>query len=149
MMSYWLLVLAATMFGLYNVFIKMSADHIQAVLGAVVLQFVAAFIGLGLLLYMQRSGSEPLHVSMRGVSLAVLAGVAIGVVEILTFIIYGHGIPVAVGNPLIIGGSLLVTTSIGIIALRETISPLQLTAIILIAGGIGLLAVGASRSVPS
>lgn len=38
-----LLFLAALMFGLYNVFIKLSSDHIQPVLGAVALQFVAAF----------------------------------------------------------------------------------------------------------
>ncbi len=44
-MPYILLTLAAVMFGLYNVFIKLSADHIQAVFGAVVLQFVAAFVG--------------------------------------------------------------------------------------------------------
>lgn len=148
-MSYWLIVLAALMFGLYNVFIKLSAEHIQAVLGAVILQFVAAFIGLGLLLYMQRSGGEPLQVSVRGIGLAVLAGVSIGVVEIATFFIYGQGVPVAVGNPLIIGGSLLVTTSIGVFALREVMTPIQLTAILMIAGGVGLLAIGAARSVPS
>src|SRR5690625_4201318 len=85
-MTYGLLALAALMFGLYNVFIKMSADHINAVLGAVVLQFVAAFVGLGLLLYMQASGGGTLQVSTRGLGLATLAGIAIGLVEIFTFI---------------------------------------------------------------
>lgn len=148
-MSYGLIAVAAVMFGLYNVFIKVSSNHIQAVLGAVVLQFVAAFIGLGLLLYMHRTGGEPLHASAKGIGLAILAGVAIGLVEIVTFLIYGLGVPVAVGNPLIIGGSLLITTSIGVVALRETMNPMQLIAVILIAGGVGLLALGATRSVPS
>src|SRR5690625_735699 len=143
-MVYGMLGIAALMFGLYNVFIKLSADHIQAVLGAVVLQFVAAFMGLVLLLYMQRQATEPLFVTSRGVTLAVLAGIAIGLVEILTFFIYGRGIPVAVGNPLIIGGSLLVTTSIGVFALREMLSPLQIIAIFIIVGGETLLAVGAN-----
>ena len=40
-MTYGLLALAALMFGLYNIFIKLSAEHIQPVLGAVILQFVA------------------------------------------------------------------------------------------------------------
>ena len=104
-MPYLLLALAAVMFGLYNVFIKLSADHIQAVLGAVILQFVAAFLGLGLLLYFKQSQQLVLYVTPRGISLAVLAGVAIGVVEILTFVIYGRGVAVAVANPLIVGGS--------------------------------------------
>lgn len=140
-----LLALAAIMFGLYNVFIKLSADYIQAILGAVVLQFVAAFLGLGLLLYMKQAAGLQITATPRGVTLAVLAGVAIGLVEILTFIIYGRGVPVAVGNPLIIGGSLVVTTGIGILLLRETITPLQLIAIVMVAGGIGILAWDAMR----
>lgn len=141
-----LLGLAAVMFGLYNVFIKLSADYIQAILGAVVLQFVAAFLGLGMLLYMKYAAGLQITATSRGVSLAVLAGVAIGLVEILTFVIYGRGVPVAVGNPLIIGGSLVVTTGVGILVLREWVSPVQMVAILLVAGGIALLAWEAMRT---
>lgn len=141
-----LLAVAAVMFGLYNVFIKLSADYIQAILGAVVLQFVAAFLGLGLLLYMKYAADLQISATPRGVSLAVLAGVAIGLVEILTFVIYGRGVPVAVGNPLIIGGSLVVTTGIGVAILREALSPVQLVAVLMVTAGIGLLAWEAMRS---
>src|SRR5690625_801505 len=141
-----LLALAAVMFGLYNVFIKLSADHIQAILGAVVLQFVAAFVGVGLLFYMKHTEAIQISATAKGVWLAVAAGVAIGLVEILTFIIYSRGVPVAVGNPLIIGGSLVVTTGIGVLLLRELLSPLQLFAIVLVIGGIGLLAFEAARN---
>lgn len=139
-----LLLLAALLFGLYNVFIKLSSDHIQPVLGAVVLQFVAAFLGSGLLYYLYRTGTT-LHVTARGVWLAVAAGVAIGLVEILTFMVFARGVPVAVGNPLIIGGSLIVTTGIGLVALREVLNPVQMLAIGLIIAGVGLLALGAAR----
>src|SRR5690625_7871959 len=111
------------MFGLYNVFIKLSADHIQAVLGAVVLQFVAAFMGLAWLLYLQTTQSGSLAYNSRGLALAALAGVAIGLVEILTFFVYGRGLPVAVGNPLLSGGSLLLTTGVGGVLLREALRP--------------------------
>ncbi|HLS51345.1 MAG TPA: hypothetical protein VK032_05050 [Burkholderiaceae bacterium] len=141
-----LLALAAVMFGLYNVFIKLSADHIQAILGAVVLQFVAAFVGVGLLFYMKHTEAIQISATAKGVWLAVAAGVAIGLVEILTFIIYSRGVPVAVGNPLIIGGSLVVTTGIGVLLLRELLSPLQLFAIVLVIAGIGLLAFEAARN---
>ena len=86
-----------------------------------------------------------LHVTPRGVSLAVLAGVAIGVVEILTFVIYGRGVAVAVGNPLIVGGSLLVTTGIGWLLLRETLNPWQVFAVLCIVGGVAVLAWQAGR----
>ncbi len=141
-----LLALAAVMFGLYNVFIKMSASHIQAILGAVVLQFVAAFVGLGLMFYLKVSQSVSMHATPKGVALAISAGIAIGLVEILTFIIYGKGVPVAVGNPLIIGGSLVVTTGVGILFLRESISLIQLVGILLIIGGLLILALNAGKS---
>lgn len=147
-MPYVLLAVAAIMFGLYNVFIKLSSEYIQPVLGAVVLQFVAAFLGTGLLFYMHRTGTE-LHASARGIWLAVAAGVAIGLVEILTFIVFGRGIAVAVGNPLIIGGSLIVTTGVGVVLLREVLNPIQLVAVVLIITGVALLALGAARTVPA
>lgn len=145
MVALWIVV-AAVMFGLYNVFIKLSADDINPILGAVVLQFVAAFLGLGLLLATQMpSGGMPFW-SGRGLLLATLAGIAIGLVEILAFFIYGRGVAVAVGNPLIVGGSLIVTTGTGVLLLRESVSPVQALAISLIAGGVLLLAWSAARS---
>ncbi len=143
-MTYILVAVAALMFGLYNVFIKLSAAHIEPVLGAVVLQFVAAFFGLALLLYMRSNGSV-IYSTGKGVLLATLAGLAIGLVEILTFYIFSRGMPVAVGNPLIIGGSLLVTTGVGYFLLREQLSLPQLLAIGLITGGVALLGWSAAR----
>lgn len=145
MIALWIII-AAVMFGLYNVFIKLSADDINPILGAVVLQFVAAFIGLGLLLASQAQSDSPLIWSGRGLLLATLAGVAIGLVEILAFFIYGRGVLVAVGNPLIVGGSLVVTTAIGVFLLRETINLAQVAAILLITGGVLLLALTAART---
>lgn len=144
-MTYWLVSLAAVMFGLYNVLIKLSADHIQAVLGAVVLQLVAALVGLGLLAYLHWGTPTELSISGRGLLLSALAGVAIGVVEIASFAIYGRGLAVAVGNPLIVGGSLVVTTGVGYFLLREHLDPLQLVAVALIFIGIALLAWGSAR----
>lgn len=139
-MPVFLIFTAALMFGLYNVFIKLSAGHINAVLGAVVLQFVAAFLGLGLLLYQQAGSAAPLQFNRVGLVLAVAAGVAIGLVEILTFVIYGRGVPVALGNPLIIGGSLVVTTLVGIVLLKEGASGVQAAAIGMIILGVAALA---------
>ncbi|MBS3652509.1 EamA family transporter [Pseudaminobacter sp. 19-2017] len=139
MVTLWIIV-AAVMFGLYNILIKLSADDINPILGAVVLQFVAVFLGLGLLLTTQvQSGSLPFW-SGRGFLLATLAGVAIGMVEILAFFIYARGVLVAVGNPLIVGGSLIVTTGIGVLLLGESIDLIQGLAISLISGGVVLLA---------
>ena len=143
-MIYALVVVAAFMFGMYNVFIKLSSSHIDAVLGAVVLPFIAALIGLALLIYMKINGSH-IFSTPKGIGLAVGAGVAIGLVEILTFFIYGRGLEVSVGNPLIIGGSLVVTTAAGVLFMREDINAMQLVAIALIAAGVALMAWAAGR----
>src|SRR5690554_513546 len=144
-MPYVLLALAAVMFGLYNVFIKLSADHIQAILGAVVLQFVAAFLGLGLLAYFKYTDQISLHVTPRGVTLAVLAGVAIGLVEILTFIIYARGVDVAVGHPVMVGGSVIVTPGAGWLFLRQPLHRWHVAAVFSIIGGVAVLAWQAGR----
>ncbi len=144
-MTYLLVAVAALMFGLYNVLIKVSSGHIQAVLGAVVLQFVAAFIGLALLIYLYLASPTEFTVTSRGLVLAALAGVAIGVVEIASFMVYGRGLAVAVGNPLIVGGSLVVTTGVGVVLLREHLNGTQLMAVALIMLGIALLTWQAAR----
>lgn len=144
-MIYLGLAAAAVLFGLYNVFIKLSADHVHAVLGAVVLQFVAAFMGLAVLLWLYRSGTAEIGMTGRGLALSALAGVAIGGVEILTFALYGRGLAVAVGNPLIVGGSLVVTTGVGLVLLREHFNAIQFAAVALIMLGVALLAWQAAR----
>lgn len=135
-----LLALAALMFGLYNLFIKLSAGHIHAVVGAVALQLVAALVGLGLLVWLRLADGLAIEADARGWSHAVAAGIAIGLVEILTFVVYGRGVAVSVGNPLILGGAVLVTAAAGVLWLRESLSALQVLAIGLVAAGLMLLA---------
>lgn len=144
-MTYWMVALAALMFGVYNVFIKLSADHIQAVLGAVILQLVAALLGLAMLSYLYLTNATSLTFTSRGLWLSALAGVAIGFVEIVSFFIYGRGMAVAVGNPLIVGGSLMVTTLVGVWLLREQLNVLQMSSVGLIMLGIALLAWSSTR----
>src|SRR5690554_2723057 len=134
-MPYVLLALAAVMFGLYNVFIKLLADHIQAILGAVVLQFVAAFLGLGLLAYFKYTDQISLYVSPRGITLAVLAGIGIRLIEILSIILYVRSVGVAIGHPVIVSASLSVTTGVSWMFLREALNPWQVAAVFSRIGG--------------
>src|SRR5690625_7792680 len=127
-MIYFLVATAALMFGLYNVFIKVSSDHIHAVLGAVVLQIVAALVGLALLGWLHATSSAELTVTGRGLMLSAMAGVAIGLVAILSFVVYGRGMAVAVGNPLSVGGPRICTTRAGPVRLGYHSHLLQLRA---------------------
>jgi transporter family protein len=141
----WLALAACAAFGmaLYNLFIKAAAGQIHEMVGAVVLQVVAALVGAGLLLILYVRGAlPPTLLTARGLTLAALAGVSIGVAEILTFAVYGKGAPASVGTPLIVGGSVLLTAVLGVLLLREALAWPQALGLLLVVGGIALLARG-------
>jgi bacterial/archaeal transporter family protein len=134
----------AVAFGAYNVFIKIGSGKIDQVLGAVVLQVVAALLGGGYLAYLKLSGRE-LAVSGGGLGFASLAGVAVGLAEILTFVVFARGAPVALATPVIMGGSVLVAALVGVALLGERVGLSQVAGILLVAGGIALLSRGAGH----
>ncbi|SNC62964.1 transporter family protein [Hymenobacter gelipurpurascens] len=140
---HWLLLalLTALCLALYNFFIKLASGHISAAAGAVILQLVAAGLG-GIWLVWLRLKGQPLDISSKGVGLAMLAGAGVGLAEILTFVVFGRGLPSSVGTPVIVGGSVLLTAVLGLVVLRETLSWSQAAGLLSIVIGIALLARG-------
>src|SRR5262245_40683581 len=88
----------AVAFGAYNVFIKMGSAKIDQVLGAVVLQVVAALLGSAYAIYLKLAG-RAFTVSREGLLFAALAGAAVGLAEILTFFVFSRGAPAAMATP--------------------------------------------------
>ena len=125
----------------YNFFIKLAAEHLPPAVGAVVLQLVAAALGGAWLLRLKLQG-QPLPVSGKGLGLAVLAGLGVGLAEILTFVVFRRGVPASVGTPVIVGGSVLFTAVLGLVVLREGLSWPQAGGLVLVVVGIALLARG-------
>ena len=125
----------------YNFFIKLASAHVAPVVGAVVLQLVAAACGGVWLLQLKLQG-QPLPVSRQGLWLAALAGAGVGLAEILTFVVFQRGVPSSVGTPVIVGGSVLFTVVLGVVVLREALSLPQAVGLVLIVAGIALLARG-------
>ena len=130
--------MTAVFYGAYNVFIKVSSGHINQIVGAVILQIVAALLG-GIILLIMKMKNSPLEISQKGVLFAVLAGVFVGLAEITSFFVFSKGVSASVGIPIIIGGSILVGAVLGLIFLKETLNPIHILAILLIVGGIVLL----------
>ena len=125
----------------YNFFIKLAATQVPPAVGAVVLQLVAAGLGAAWLVRLKLLG-QPLAVSGRGLGLAALAGLSVGLAEILTFVVFSRGVPAAVGTPVIVGSSVLLAAVLGRAVLHETLTFSQLGGLGLIVAGIGLLARG-------
>lgn len=136
-----LALLAALCLAGYNFFIKLAAGHIAAAAGAVVLQLVAAALGGIWLLALHLKGA-PLGITNKGLGLAALAGLGVGLAEILTFVVFGRGVPASVGTPIIVGGSVLLTALLGVLVARETLAWPQALGLLAIVGGVVLLARG-------
>ncbi len=137
----WLLLalLGAFCFGAYNVFIKIASGYIHEITGAVILQFVAAFAGLGILLYLKFKGNEVIEISQKGVYYSILAGLCVGGAEILSFLVFGKGVPASTGIPIIIGGAIVVGAVIGVLFLKEKITVFNIVGTILVVLGILLI----------
>ena len=136
-----LALLTALCLALYNFFIKLAADHVPPAVGAVVLQLVAAALGAAWLLKLKLQG-QPLVVSGKGLAWSVLAGLGVGLADILTFVVFQRGVNSSVGTPVIVGGSVLLTAVLGLVVLREALTLPQAGGLLLIVAGIALLARG-------
>ena len=136
-----LALLTALCLALYNFFIKLAANHISPAVGAVVLQLVAAALGPVWLLKL-KLGGQPMGITSKGLGLAALAGVGVGLAEILTFVVFQRGVHSSVGTPLIVGGSVLLTAVLGVVVLSEGLTMPQAAGLLLIVVGIALLARG-------
>ncbi len=131
--------LTAFSYGAYNFCIKLSSAHIHQVLGAVILQSVALLAGLICLVYLKAT-NVPVAVTRAGIAYAVLAGLFVGLAEILSFYFLSMGVSASRGIAIAIGGSVLVCALLGGTILREELSLWDWGAILLIALGITLLA---------
>ncbi|MBC8110565.1 MAG: EamA family transporter [Verrucomicrobia bacterium] len=136
-----LAILTAFCFGLYNFFLKTASGNIHQIAGAVILQLVAALAGLMLLLYFKTT-KQALPITQKGVLQACLAGLCVGLAEMLSFVVFSKNVPASVGTPVIIGGSILVTTLLGYFFLRESLNGWQMLGLVLVIAGIALLSAG-------
>ncbi|MDO1447777.1 EamA family transporter [Rhodocytophaga aerolata] len=134
-----LLIITAVFFGFYNFFIKVSAGHIHEILGAVILQAIALLLG-GIALVYLKLKQVPFENSGKGLLFAVLAGVFVGLAEITSFYAFSKGTPASVGIPVIVGGTVIVGTLLGVIFLKEQLHCQHYAGIVLILTGIYILA---------
>ena len=129
----------AALYGLYNFSIKVGSDGIHQIVAAVVLQVVATIIGSAALLFLYLRGTTFPPVTGKGLGFAIMAGAAVGLAEILSFYVYSRGLPVSIGTPLIVGGTVVVGSLLGIAFLHEVLKPSQCIGFVLMAIAIALL----------
>jgi transporter family protein len=132
--------IVALSYGAYNFFIKLSSSHINQIAGAVILQSVALIAGLGGLVYL-KVNNHPVKVTHAGIRYAVYAGCFVGFAEVLSFYFFSSGATASRGVPVIIGGSVIVCTLLGLIVLQEPLGVRDWVGVSLIVAGVAILSV--------
>lgn len=140
--AWWIVpaLICATCYALYNIFIKLGSSSIHPVLGGVILQFVAALLGSFLLVgIIVVDGVDELNYDMEGIWFAILAGVAVGAAEMLSFVVSGMGVPSSKSIPVIIGGSVGIGCAMGMVFLHEYLGVRGMVGVAMIVLGVVLV----------
>lgn len=139
-------ILCALSYALYNLFIKKAATHqMDPILGGVLLQFVAATVGTLLWLF-QRTTSSKVAPTRTAMAWAAAAGLAVGAAELLSFVISGMGVQAMQSIPIVVGGSVLITTVLGRVWLKEVLTWKGWCGVALISIGITLVGIDPGNS---
>jgi transporter family protein len=136
-------------YALYNLFIKRASSLMDPMLGGVLLQCVAALFGAGLwaVTSLRSNGAgSAMMVSRGGVGWSVAAGIAVGLAEILSFVISSRGVPAMKSIPIVVGGSVWFGTVLAAVWLRERVSLRGWFGVLLISAGIALVGTDPSSS---
>ncbi|MEZ4236282.1 MAG: hypothetical protein R3F59_09000 [Myxococcota bacterium] len=136
-----LALVTAVAFGAYHVLLKVGSGRVDPLLGAFVLQLVAAAVGGAALLAWWAAAAEPLAVT-RGPRLGRARRAGRRARRDRRVRRVRAGAPVSLGTPVLVGGSVLLATVVGAAVLREPVTGLQLAGAGLVVAGIALLSGG-------
>src|SRR3989344_7644489 len=104
-------VFAAIAFGFWTVFHKFASAHIDQIFGAIIISLSA--VVLGIIILVPRLKTTELVSSPTGVYFVIDAGVIAFFIDYFALTAYSKGLPINVGGPIIIGGSIAVAAVIG------------------------------------
>mmetsp|Transcript_898 Transcript_898/g.2269 ORF Transcript_898/g.2269 Transcript_898/m.2269 type:complete len:401 (-) Transcript_898:1038-2240(-) len=145
----------AIAYALYNISIKQASNTIHPIIGGVVLQLVSALFGLvilgGVAIWKMNDDDDEkcetenidcstnriLYYDSSGLMWSGIAGLAVGMAELLSFAVSGMGVPATRSIPIVIGGSVALGSIIGILLLGEVLDQRGWVGVCLLVLGIG------------
>lgn len=122
--------------GLWAVFHKLAAPHINQVVGAIMVSLTAVVFGS--FFFLVNYKSTQLFTDVKGIVFVVLAGIAAFFIDFFILQTFSRGMPLTVGGPIIIVGSTVVVVIVGIM-LGESVSFLKIFSLCLILIGASIL----------
>jgi transporter family protein len=140
-----LITLATVSYTLFDFFASKASGQIDPNASAIIFNGLGALIPLAILALVRLGGSNTLPTTREGMINSVLAGISIAFFSILLIKIFEKG-GLAYVIPLIYGGSIILTSLLGWLLLKEKVSSFQLTGILVIALGIGMVVAAKSHT---
>lgn len=101
-------VITALVFALWTVFHQQASNQINTLLGAILVSVTAVILGIILLL--PKLGSTNLYLTQKGIVFVILAGISAFAIDYFALKTYGSGLPISIGGPIIIGGSIAIAS---------------------------------------
>ena len=122
--------------GLWNVFISSASRQMHPLLGALITELTAFTAGALIFLPVVSSGFP--KVSFKAVGMCMLAGLSVLLADFFILKAYKQGVHISIGGPIIIGGSIIVVTLMGVF-LGEKMTLLKALSILMIVSGASIL----------
>lgn len=132
-------ILAASSFGLYNFFLKLSSSKFSPPLANFFITGVAFLVTAIIVVYLKTSGQE-LVFSKENIKLPIIAGLSVGAAGILYLTMFTKHAPFTIGYPLVTSGAIIVALILGFLILKEPLNTIKIAGIIFTLTGLILLA---------
>jgi len=131
-------ILAASFYGFFNFFIKLFADKISPSIALMIMAGTSFILATITTLVLKMTGQE-LTFSKGVIILPIAAGVFAGLAEIFYIFMFSKNVPISIGNPLVVGGTVLVAVILGLVALKEPLTTIKITGIAITLLGLVIL----------
>ena len=137
----WLIYALASGFGLavYNTATHAANARITPYLFVVILTTASAIFAAGALALHKMNSNEALTFDKAGITYAVIGGVAVGLVDVLMFMMFMKGGALSIAVPIVVVTSVILGAIAGVVFFQETFTPTQMLGFVMAAASIFLL----------
>lgn len=130
-------ILCAFSFASWTVFHAAASKYVNSVLGAILVSTSAILCGV--FFWLTNKSEASFEITTKGFFFIFISGASSFCIDYLALKAYGLGLPITIGGPIIIGGSMGIACLIGFL-MGEDVSLTKISAIVLIAIGASILA---------
>jgi len=151
-MAIFLLTVVTLAYAGYNLFVKVSGEHMPkeattTVLATYCLQMGAMVSTTVFLVFLTIQGGHTMRLSGAAYGYALIGGLCIGIAEVCYFYIFGgigniKPLPANLVIPTVVTGTIVITLIVSFVIFKERLTWLQLFGAAMIVGGIAVMFMG-------